>query len=524
MSAINWSSIIRLLIMVSFMVHRRKRGESAADKASAGPDMAARGGQWSLLTGTEIDAIAQAAVTILTKIGVSDPSDQQRQIIVDQGGSVQEDRLLYPVSLVEAALEDGPKEVLLAGQQARNDMLVGADRVFTGTGGAAPFIRDDASGDFRPSTLGDLHDAARLADALPHVHFFARSLVATDIADPHTLDLATAAASLAGTSKHVIVQATHASHVADIARLCHDISGSELALRARPFLSLNINHIVPPLRSHQDSFNVMAMAVRAGIPVHCNVFGQVGASSPVTLAGAAAQTLAEVLAGLAFVHAIDPKAPRIAGPRPMITDLRSGGMAGGAGEQSMANALVLQVLKHFKVPCSIIAGATDSKSPDAQSGYEKALSITTSLQAGAHLITQAAGSQASLMAVCFGAMVADNEMLGAILRAHVSPRIDEETLALGMIEEVVKGEGHYLGQPQTYERMRSDFLYPALADRQSIEQWRSSDRSTMEQRSARLARELLDRHWPTHLSDDQQRAFERKFGLRFAPEYPFDDG
>jgi Trimethylamine:corrinoid methyltransferase len=283
----------------------------------------------------------------------------------------------------------------LAGQTIENDLSVGGNYVYAGTGGAAPNLQNPKTNEYVPSKLKDLYNAARLADRLTNISFFSRSLVAGDIKDPLEFDLSTAAASLAGTSKHVMVQASHWSHVIAIAELCYKIAGGEDSFRKRPFLSLHVNHAVPPLRFDPASIKVMMEAVKRGIPVHCNVFGQLGASSPVTIAGSVSQTLAENLAGLVAVHILDPDAVSIAGPRPMITDLRTGGMAGGAPEQLMATAAAVQVMRHWKVPCSVIAGATDSKLVDFQSGYEKAVTINSAAQTGANLITQAAGSQAS---------------------------------------------------------------------------------------------------------------------------------
>ncbi len=197
-----------------------------------------------------------------------------------------------------------------------------------------------------------------------------------------------------------------------------------------------------------------------------------------------------MLVGLAFVHALDPQAPRTAGPRQMIIDLRSGGMAGGAGEQSMAIAMTAQVLREWQVPCSVIAGATDSKLVDFQSA----------MQSGANLITQAAGAQATLMGVSFAAMVADNDTLGAILRANILPEISEETLALAAITDVVAGERHFLGWLEIYARMRSDFLYPDVADHGLIEEWQASEKLDMGSRAAQHARIVLKNHWPQHTS------------------------
>lgn len=460
-----------------------------------------------------VEAIANASLRILTEIGISEAPQVVCDAVLAAGGRMAGQRLLYPQELLSATIAEGPRSVLLAGQIPAHDMNVGGSRCYAGTGGAAPILMELETGDMRPSTLNDLCRAARLADALEHVSFFSRSLVAGDIEDPLQFDLATAAASLSGTSKHVMVQATAPGNVAPLAQLCHEIAGSEEAFRARPFLSLNINHVVPPLRFHAESAEAMAEAVHFGIPVHCNVFGQLGASSPVTIAGSVAQTLAEVLAGLAFVHALDPTAPRIAGPRPMITDLRTGGMAGGAGEQATATALAVQVLRHWDLPCSVIAGATDSKCADFQAGYEKALTINTAIQAGANLITQAVGTQGGLMVASFAAMVADNDMLGAILRANAVPEITDDILMLDAIADVVSGEGHFLGHPETYARMRSDFLYPNVADRRSIEQWLASGRTDMAQRATKRASEFLESHWPDHLPNTIRKNLSKRFDL-----------
>ncbi len=497
---------------------RRGRKSTNSDPASdVLPDLAATGGRWAPLDERQITMIGEAAVEILTTIGVTDAPNTLVEVIGNAGGKFVGDSLFYPKDLIERAIQDGPDTILLAGQLPEHDLKVGGTASYTGTGGAAPNVFDGDKDEYRFSTLADLYAAARLADALPHIHFFSRSLVARDVEDPLDFDLATAAASLLGTSKHVMVQAAESAHVTEIASLCYAIAGGEDQFRARPFLSLNINHAVPPLRMHIESIQVMDAAVRAGIPVHCNVFGQLGASSPVTLAGSVAQTLAETLAGIAFVHALDPHASRIAGPRPMITDLRTGGMAGGAGEQAMATGMAAQVLAYWNMPCSVIAGATDSKSADFQAGYEKTLTVQSALQAGANLITQAAGAQAGLMGVDYGAMVADNDMLGAILRGNVLPEVSNETLALKAISEVVIGDGHFLGRPETYARMRSDFLYPEIADRSPIEEWESTDRFDMGQRASLVARGVLENHWPSHGPSDIRAHYMQRFGLSNGP-------
>ena len=120
----------------------------------------------------------------------------------------------------------------------------------------------------------------------------------------------------------------------------------------------------------------MAEAARLGIPIHANTFGQMGASSPVTIAGSGAQTVAETLAGMIFAWLINPLAKVVFGTRPMVTDLRTGAMSGGGGEQAVLSAAAVQMGQYYNFPNSTIAGAADSKIGDAQSGYEKCLTVS----------------------------------------------------------------------------------------------------------------------------------------------------
>ena len=233
---------------------RRGRRSPASDEASQVlPDLGATGGRWAPLEASQVAMIGEAAIEILTTIGVSEAPDNLVEVILKAGGTLVGDRLFYPRDLVERAIKDGPDKVLLAGQSSKRDLKVGGTATYTGTGGAAPNVFDADKDEYRSSTLSDLYAAARLADTLPHIHFFSRSLVARDVEDSLDFDLATTAASLLGTSKHVMVQAAEPAHVPEIASLCYALAGGEDQFRARPFLSLNINHAVPPLRLHVES-------------------------------------------------------------------------------------------------------------------------------------------------------------------------------------------------------------------------------------------------------------------------------
>lgn len=477
------------------------------------------GGRLAPLSDGDLSKIHDAALTILADFGMSEAPPTVVKSICSAGGSVtDENRLTFSRDLVGHALTGLRRGFTLFGQTPGWELDLSGARVHVGSGGAAPQILDHETGRYRGSTLADLYDAARLVDRLDNIHFFARSLVARDMPDTRTLDINTTFASLAGTRKHVMVSASDPAHVREIAAMCFAIAGSAEAFRKRPFLSLNINHAVPPLRFSEEAAEVLVEASVLGLPVMVNTFGQLGASSPVTIAGSVAQTHAETLAGLVVAWVINPEVLAVYGARPMVTDLRSGGMAGGSGEQALLTAVSTQMARFCDLPNSTIAGATDSKIADAQAGYEKALSVSMTAQAGANLITQAAGMQAGLMGVSFEAYVIDNDMLGAILRATAKVEVSSATLSTQMIIDSVRGEGHFLGHADTYRRMKTDFLYPSIADRRPLEAWETDGSRDIRSLARDRVRDILSSHFPDHLSGDIQRKLRNAHDIRLPEE------
>jgi trimethylamine--corrinoid protein Co-methyltransferase len=494
---------------------RRARVEVAPAERRAAPVT----GKLKPLSAEDMALINAASFEILEETGLSDASETAIQAVVDRGGRVTENgRLLFPQHLVEAALAGLRRDFTLCGRDPDHDIEMTAAKVHTGSGGASPMVVELTTKKYRPATLADLYAAARLVDTLDNIHFFSRSMIAGDMSTARDLDINTAYAALAGTCKHVMTSASEAGHVHDIAEMCFLLAGSQEAFQARPFLSLNINHVVPPLRFDTQACDVLMTGARLGLPVMVNTFGQMGASSPVTMAGCLAQTNAETLAGMVLAWIANPDVLAIYGARPMVTDLRSGGMAGGSGEQAILTAAASQMAQFYNLPNSTIAGATDSKIADAQAGYEKALSVTMAVQAGANLVTQAAGTQAGLMATSFEAYVIDNDMLGAILSAATPVDVNVRTLAVDVIAQTVQGEGHFLGHPETYARMKSDFVYPAHADRQPPDTWLANGAPTINSAACLTAKTTLATYFPSYIPTAIDQELRERFDIQLPEE------
>ena len=214
------------------------------------------------------------------------------------------------------------------------------------------------------------------------------------------LDLNTLYACLSGTTKHIGTSFTVAANVPAGLEMLYAIAGGEEAFRARPFISASICFVVPPLRFAQDACDVMELLIEGGVPILLLSAGQAGATSPAAIAGSIVQAISECLAGLVYVNALKPGHPVIFGPWPFVSDLRTGAMSGGSGEQSLLMAACGQMANHYGLVGGSPAAMADAKLPDIQSGYEKGITTVMAGLAGTNMIYEAAGMHASLMGFC----------------------------------------------------------------------------------------------------------------------------
>ena len=473
-------------------------------------------------TQQDMDRVHSTILDLLEKVGFSRSIPSCIDYVTKAGGVFKNDRLLFPRSLVEDTLANAARNITLYGQDPKHDIELSGSKVHFGTAGAAVHVVDEwkahdtypGKGLYRESTAQDLYDAARLVDKLEHLHFFQRCMVARDIESPRAMDLNTTYASVSGTTKHCGVSYVDPDHAEEGLRLLHEIAGGEDNWRARPFASLSCCFVVPPMRFAEDACRVMEVCVKGGMPVLLLAAGQAGATSPASLAGAVVQEWAEVLGALVYANAIVPQYPCIAGPWPFVSDLRTGAMSGGSGEQAVLMAACGQMGRYYDLPTGIAAGMADSKIPDAQSGYEKAYTLTLAGHSGANMIYEAAGMQASLLGFSFEGCTIDNDMMGAINRSVRGIDIDTENLALDTITDVcLNGPEHFLGHNATLSRMQRDYVYPELGDRLTPAEWIEMGARPINLRARELTRSILQTHFPCHISDELDTRIRDKFEI-----------
>ena len=201
---------------------------------------------------------------------------------------------------------------------------------------------------------------------------------------------------------------------------------------------------------------------------------------------------------------------------PFVSDLRTGAMSGGSGEQGLLSAACAQMLAHFNLPSGAAAGMCDSKLPDAQSGYEKGSTAVMAGLAGLNLVYESAGMHASLLGFSLESMVIDNDMLGQCLRCVRGIEVNPETLSFDAIKEVcLEGPGHYLGHDRTLAVMESEYVYPDISDRSSPKEWKENDNPEIIDTAHKEVTNILDNQKSNHISNEIDREIRKKFKIHF---------
>ena len=488
--------------MTTDTTKRRRAGGREARKAaritmSDAPNPCppgALGGRYQPLRDDECTQIIDTAMRILAEIGMGEvPERLQTQALAKGARLNHHGRLCFPRELIQEIIAGACKSFTYMGRRPERDIEIGGERVFFGTGGAAVQTLDLTSGRYRPSTLADLVDFARLVDRLDAISWFTRCCVATDLEDIFELDLNTVFALLKGTSKPVGTSFTLAEHVPPIMTMVDEVLAATGAppFIERPFMKAHISPIISPLRYGEDAVDVTLACIEHGIPINAIIAAQSGATAPATLAGFLAQTTAETLAALALVNLFKPGYPMIFSNWPLVIDLRTGAFCGGGGEISVLNAASAQISNRLGLISGVASSMSDAKAVDAQMGSEKAMSSVAAGLSGANMVYESAGMMGSLLGASFEAFVADNEMLSHVNRMIRGVDVNEDTLGFQAILDAIQGDGHFLGADHTIAAMQRDYYYPPLADRQTPVEWNDAGGPQMWQRAKQKAQEIL---------------------------------
>jgi trimethylamine--corrinoid protein Co-methyltransferase len=461
-----------------------------------------------ILSDDQIWEIRQAAFDILEKTGCHVHHTGARKLLKRAGASVQGELVKVPRYAVEECLRTAPKGFAVYDRAGNRAMEVEGRKSYYGTSTASPNTRDAFSGKIRETRVADIALGAKVADALPNIDWVMPMGSSQDVpalaADVHEFE-----AVVTHTTKPIVFIGYSPRGVELVFEMAAEVAGGLERLRERPFV-LAYPEPISPLVFPVEVVDRMFVAADLVMPQIPGPSAQMGATSPVTLAGTVAQSIAEGLMSLVLIQLRRPGAPCCLSGNVGVFDMRSALLSLAAPETSLGLAAQAEVAQSFGLPTWGLAGATDAKVLDAQAGIESAFGILAQGLAGLNLIHDVGYIDSGM--VCSAEMlVMGDEVIGMAKRFIRGIEVSTETLARDIIEKVGPG-GHFLQEKHTVRHLREELWMPGLLTRQHRDVWHRDGARDMAQRVGERARELFEGHHVPPLPDGTLAALDRLKG------------
>jgi trimethylamine--corrinoid protein Co-methyltransferase len=466
----------------------------------------------------EMDTIHKSALRILERTGMWVDQPKALEYLRAAGCRVDMDRrtVKFPAEVVDAAVarmrryyadpDRWPKRMSVRYSQVRFDTQpFGVHEDFSvSTGGFCVFIWH-GNGPRREATLQDVRQALKLADRLDQIVYMGLPCSAQDV--PVKIRPVVMAAELAkATRKFGGIETFKREDVGYIARIGEIVAGSREAHRRDPIL-VGYAEVRTPLCIDANMADVMLAHLELGLPQSLDTMPNGGATAPMSAAGVLCLGVAETLGGLALGYAVDPNATMSVDLTPGYCDMRSMHFSYANPERMPLLAAKVQLVsEYYGCPSGVHGGKTDACVPGIQVGVEKAISMYVTVMAGAigfgsvgHLENAATFSPLQL--------VIDNEIARYVRRAIRGIEVNEQALALDVIEETGIN-GHTFDHPHTVTHFRDVELLSPFFDALSWGTSDSLDRERFEKRAAAKMRELTAAESEPVLTPDQEAAID----------------
>lgn len=447
----------------------------------------------------ELERMHGATVEILTKIGISTLSDRLKGLLLDNGCKEQGGRILFTEEVIEKALKTVPSHFNLYGRNGCDLVIeMGKQKAYAQTCVGAPSVIDLETGEKRDATLKDLEDFAKLSDALENIHLispvFPRDVPQEIIVTSET------AATLRYSSKPQRICAESSHELPYIIEVLAAAAGGMEALRQRPIAYIEVSTI-SPLNSGFHPAEALIDIVEAGIPLGIVPCPMMGATGPVTLAGCVAQHNAEILSSVVASQLLKPGAPVVMSPRVTFMDMKTGLGLWAMPEQGLAAAASAQLAKYYNIPSTVTGYSGAAKVADIQSGYEHLYNALLPALIGTDIIA-AAGSLDNCLISCYAMLVIDDELSSVIRHTIEGCEVSDDTLAIDVIDEIVKTNEAFLGHKHTRKHLRAGAIWkPPIGDRSTYDNW-ALTKMKLEDKARQKAKELLATHEVVPLSPE----------------------
>lgn len=452
----------------------------------------------NIMTDDQVERIHNGTLQTLERVGVKVFEPEALELLRAAGARIEGNLVKIPPWMLEDALHSAPKRVALANRDGSAAMNLEKGRIYYGAGSEVPFTIDLDSGQRRKVLKRDVCNSSRLIDSLEHIDFAMSLGLISDVevkySDVHQFE-----AMLLNTNKPILFTCYDRRNLDCIIEMASLASGSQDKLRQKPSIALYAEPTSPLVHS-RDALEKTLTCAAEEIPLIYATTPMLGATGPVTVAGSLVVANAEILSGL-VIHQLKSKgAPFIYGGGIPSMHMGTSICSYGGPERDRGCIALVRLSQYYNLPSFTTAGCTDAHTFDQQAGMEAGFNIAVAGLAGGNLIHDL-GYMGVGMISCLEYLLLCNEAVGAAKKLIRGIDVDEEHLALDLIEKVGPG-GHYLAEEHTMKHFRSELYFPEVLNRRNYDSWLAEGGKTFYEEANVRVKYLLENHSAGGLSPE----------------------
>lgn len=459
---------------------QRRRGGSEARRAAArvavaSPPYATRRiPRFEVLDEEGLALIEQNADTILAEIGIDFRGDPAALATWREAGAdVDGERVRIPRGLCRELIQrHAPAQFTQHARNPARSVEIGGPHTVFAPAYGSPFVHDLDRGR-RYGTIEDFQNLVRLAYSSPWIHHSGGTICEPVDLPVNKRHLDMVYSHLRWSDKCFMGSVTAPERAADTVEMARIAFGDRWidADTGKPRTCVvSLINVNSPMTFDETMLGAARVYAEANQAVIITPFILAGAMSPVTVAGTAAQTLAEALAGMAFVQLVSPGAPVIFGSFASSMSMQSGAPTFGTPEPALVLYTMAQLARRLGVPFRSGGSLTGSKLPDAQAASESANTLLPTTLGGVNFVLHAAGWLEGGLAMGFEKFILDTDQLGMMQTLLGGVDLSENGQAMDALREVGPGK-HFLGCAHTQANFKTAFYRADTTDNNSFEQW-----------------------------------------------------
>lgn len=465
---------------------------------------------YDLLDEEALVRIEQAADRILAEIGMEFREDPETvELFRQAGGKVRQVspetwNITFEPGMIREILRTAPSRFTQHARNPANSVEIGGDAMVFAPSYGSPFVMDLDKGR-RYGTIEDFQNLVKLAQSSPWLHHSGGTICEpTDIpVNKRHLDMVYA--HMRYSDRAFLGSITAPERARDSIEMCRILFGPDFVEQNCVILG-NFNTTSPLVLDGITTRGIREYASAGQGSIHLP-FLLGGAVSPLTMAGAVAQCLAESMTSCALTQLVRPGAPAVLAGFLSSMSLRSGSPTFGTPEPALGSLVMGQLARRLEMPLRCAGNFSTSKRPDAQAMQQSMMSMMSAIQGGANYILHSAGFLDGLLSMSYEKFVMDTDMCGALHAYLRGIEVSDDTLGVEALAEKGPGE-HLFGTEHTLRHYQSAYWDSALNDDQPFESWEEQGSIDAAQRANARWKSILDQYEAPPMDADTDEALQ----------------